>query len=144
MIPSNDAKDLIKCFESFRPKAYWCPGKVLTIGYGTTRGVVAGQEITHEEALKLLEEDLQYFAHNLRLLIKVPLNQHQFDALISFVYNIGIGAFKKSTLLKKLNAGLYEEVPKQMMRWVFVKGIVFKGLARRRKAEATLFSKPTT
>ena len=72
--------------------------------------------------------------------VKVPLAQHQFDALVSFVFNLGAGAFAESTLLRELNAGRYDAVPLQLDRWVKAGGKTLEGLVRRRKAEGVLFS----
>lgn len=115
---------------------------VLTIGYGSTKGVQPFQTITHEEALKRLKRDVADFSIGVETHVAVPLTQNQFDALVSFAFNIGIGAFRKSTLLKKLNAKQYSEVPKEMQRWIYAKGHILGGLRERRKAEAALFSKP--
>jgi lysozyme len=142
MRPSSKSYDLIKCFEGFRHKAYYCPGMKLTVGYGTTRGVKPGTTVTHEQAVELLKRDVLVFSEVVNRLIKVPLNQNQFDALVSFVYNIGEGNFQKSTLLRLLNARKYEEASAQFVRWRFVKGLVMPGLVRRRDAERALFDKP--
>ncbi len=142
MRPSSNAYDLIKCFEGFRRKAYYCPGMKLTVGYGTTRGVKPGMVVTHEQALELLKRDVQVFAEAINRLVKVPLNQNQFDALVSFVYNIGEGAFQKSTLLRLLNARKYEEASAQFSRWRFIQKVASPGLANRRAAERALFDKP--
>ncbi len=135
------AFDLIKCFEGFRPKAYWCPGKILTIGYGTTIGVKAGDVVTHEEALQLLKRDISYFEDVVNSCVTVPLTQSQFDALISFVYNVGATAFKNSTLLRKLNDSDYAGAANEFTRWSFVKKVFLPGLKRRRDAEKALFLK---
>lgn len=139
--PTQAALDLIKCFEGFKPKAYWCPGQKLTIGYGTTRGVTEGMVVTHEQAIEMLERDVQVFAAAINRLVKVFLTQNQFDALVSFVYNIGEGAFAKSTMLQHLNKGEYEKASEQFPRWRFSMGIPLPGLVRRRVAERALFDK---
>lgn len=140
--PSHHCYDLIKCFEGFRPRAYYCPGRVLTIGYGTTKGVKIGDEITHEEALKKLYEEVQKVAKLVSAAVIVPINQYQFDALVSFAYNVGITAFRKSTLLKKLNAGRFEEIPAELLKWSYSNGHFLGGLRERRKAEGALFNRP--
>lgn len=142
MFPSHQCFDLIKCFEGFRARAYYCPGRVLTIGYGTTKGVKLGDKITHEEALKKLSNEVYPLAALVSSAIIVPLNQHQFDALVSFAYNIGITAFRKSTLLKKLNAGRFNDIPSELLRWSYANGHFLGGLRERRKAEGALFTKP--
>lgn len=142
MQPTNAATDLIKCFEGFRPKAYYCPGMKLTVGYGTARGVTPGMTVTHEQAIELLNRDVKIFAETIKRLVKVPLNQNQFDALVSFVYNIGESQFRTSTMLRLLNKGDYEGASKQFPRWRFSLGIPWPGLVRRRDAERALFDKP--
>ncbi|AFZ34651.1 glycoside hydrolase family 24 [Stanieria cyanosphaera PCC 7437] len=101
--------NFIKLWEGLRLKAYRCPAGKWTIGYGTTKGVKAGQEITQREAESLLRNDLVVFEDATRNLVKVQLSQNQFDALVSFVYNVGEGAFAKSTLLQVLNEGKFTE-----------------------------------
>jgi len=130
---------LVKEFEGFKAQAYLCPANVWTIGYGTTSGVKKGQMVTEEQAIKLLQDDLAKFEKAVKNLVRVPLNQDQFDALVAFVYNIGVGAFSRSTLLSLLNQGNYEAVPEQLLRWNKAGGRVLSGLARRRQAEGKLF-----
>ena len=94
-----------------------------------------------DQANDLLETQVnEKYAPAVVRLVKVPLNQNQFDALVSFVYNLGEGALASSTLLKLLNQGDYDSVPAQMMRWTKANGVDLPGLVRRRKAEADLFS----
>jgi len=132
--------ELIKHFEGFKPGAYLCPAKVWTIGYGTTKGVKKGQVCTEAQAIGFLNSDLAQFEKTINESVKVPLTQDQFDALVAFVYNIGSGAFKKSTLLKVLNGGHYDQVDNQMLRWNKGDGKVLPGLTRRRTSEGVLFS----
>ena len=136
-------KKLIKSFEGFRAIAYICPAGVPTIGYGTTRingsRVKEGMKITSDEAEVFLEQDLKVFEDAINHNVLVEINQNQFDALVSFVYNVGIANFKKSTLLKKLNKGYYEEASNQLLRWTRAGGKVLNGLVRRREAEKELF-----
>jgi lysozyme len=131
--------ELIKAFEGFKAEAYLCPANVWTIGYGTTSGVRRGQIVTIKEAEELLQKDLEKFERSVNSLVKVKLTQDQFDALISFVYNVGSGNFRGSTLLSLLNQGDYASVPFQMARWNRANGRVLAGLTRRRKAEGDLF-----
>ena len=138
--------DLVKQFEGLKLKAYVCPAGVATIGYGTTRypngqKVRIGQQITEQEAEKYLEHDCNKFGQQILSVVTVTLNQNQFDALVSFVYNIGFGAFKTSTLLKVLNKKDYIEAGKQLLRWNKGGGRVLQGLVRRRQAEKKLFEK---
>jgi len=140
--------ELIKSFEGLGLKAYLCPSGVLTIGYGHT-GKVRGNKITlqttitPEEAETLLKEDLTRFEKAVDSLVKVPLNNNQFDALVSFVFNIGINAFSGSTLLKLLNSGDYKGASQQFKRWIYGNSNkVLEGLKKRRTAEEKLFNTP--
>lgn len=137
---SQKGINLIKNFEGCRLTAYKCPANILTIGYGHTGSDVhTGQKITQEEAEKLLRQDLIIHCNNVSKLVKVPLNQNQFDALVSFEYNVGYGAFMNSTLLKLLNQKKYKEASEQFGRWKFAGGKVLAGLVKRREAEKQLF-----
>ena len=139
---SNAGLDLIKRFEGFSAKAYPDPAhgwKVPTIGYGTTAGVKMGDTITKERAEELLREDVKRFEDQVLRLVKVPLTQGQFDALTSFVYNLGPGNLSNSTLLRLLNAGDYKGAAAQFDRWNKAGGKVLPGLVRRRAAERALF-----
>jgi lysozyme len=130
---------LIKDFEGCELKAYRCPAGILTIGYGSTGShVKAGMVITEPQAEELLKKDLARFEKRVNDLVKVPLSQEQFDALVSFDFNTG--ALHKSTLLKKLNAGSYAAVPSELNKWVKAGGKTLKGLVRRRAAEGQLWS----
>lgn len=135
--------ELIKHFESFRADAYVCPAGVLTIGYGTTSGVKRGQKITEAQATALLGRDLMIFENAVKRLVKVPLSQNQFDALVSFAYNCGAANLASSTLLKLVNANQFQLVPAQFLRWNKGGGKVLAGLTRRRKAEAWLWQTNT-
>ena len=90
----------------------------------------------------LLNDDIRTLLPTLETAITVPVNDNQFSALVSFVFNIGVGAFKRASLLRKLNAGDYAAVPKELMRWVRAGGKVLAGLKRRREAEARLWLMP--
>lgn len=114
---SNNGINLIKQFEGCNLHAYKCPSGVWTVGYGHTTGVNAGSVISSFEAERLLRQDLKRFVEVANSLIKVPVNQNQFDALISLMFNIGVGAFKSSTLLKLLNNKDYVNAGKQFLRW---------------------------
>lgn len=139
MKTSKKGLDLIKHFEGFRSQAYVCPAGVLTIGYGTTSGVKRGQVVTEAQATQMLINDVSKFEKTVNTLVTVPLTQDQFDGLVAFVYNVGPGNFKTSTLLRHLNLKMYSDVPAQMLRWNKAKGQVLNGLTRRRAAEGTLF-----
>lgn len=136
--------DLIKQFEGCKLTAYKDGGGVWTIGWGHTSAAGApevkeGLTITQQQANKILADDLAKFSEGVAKLIKVEISQDQFDALVSFAYNVGLGAFGSSTLLKKLNAKDFEAVPAQLMRWTKDNGKEVGGLVRRRRAEAALW-----
>ena len=130
---------LIKEFEGLRLKAYKCPGGVWTIGYGHTAGVKPGMVISEAQAEEYLMADLiasEKYLNDLRLAI----NQNQFDALISFIYNVGTGNFSSSTLLRKVRANPQDNsIMDEFLRWVYSKGRVLPGLQRRRLAEMKLY-----
>jgi GH24 family phage-related lysozyme (muramidase) len=137
---------LIKEFEGFRSKAYVCPAGVLTIGYGHTSAagdpaVVRGMEITNGVAHEILRSDLERFERGVTSLVKVDLDQNQFDVLVSFAFNCGLGNLKKSTLLKRVNAKRFEDVPAELMKWTRGGGKVLPGLVRRRRAEAEMWQR---
>lgn len=133
-------KDVVREFEGLRLEAYLDTGGVWTIGYGHTgEEVRRGLTIDLAQAETWLTEDLREAEGYVSKLVKVGLTQNQFDALVSFVYNIGGTAFSKSTLLKKLNAGDYEGAANQLLRWNKDNGKVIGGLTNRRKKERELF-----
>jgi len=133
--------ELIKSFEGLHLKAYLCPANKWTIGYGHTFFAEEGMEITEERAEDLLRFDLEYFEESVALLLTVPVRQNQFDALVSFTFNLGVGALKRSTLLRKLNANDDYGAAQEFLRWNKAGGKVLDGLIRRRKAEKELFLK---
>ena len=148
MQTSTTGRELIAEFEGCVLKAYRCPAGILTIGIGHTSAagspiVAAGMTITRVEADAILARDLIRFEDAVKRLVKVPLTQNQFDALVSFVFNVGEGAFKGSTLLRRLNAGDYTEASSEFGRWNKASGNVLAGLTRRRAAEANLFRAAT-
>ena len=130
---------LIKEFEGQRLKAYKGPGGVWTIGYGHTAGVKPGMLISKAQAEEYLKADLIAFERYLNGL-GLALNQNQFDALVSFIYNVGTGNFSNSTLLRKVRANPQENsIMDEFLRWVYSKGRVLPGLQRRRLAEMKLY-----
>lgn len=131
--------ELIKRWEGLRTNAYQCPAKVWTIGYGHTRGVKPDMMISHQHAEDLLLEDLMEYEEAVRELVKVPLSQGQFDALVSFSFNVGVGALASSTLLRKLNQGQYREAVAELHRWNKAGKTVLPGLVERRNDEHALF-----
>lgn len=136
---SPNAVSLITQFEGLRLNAYKDSAGVWTIGYGHTRNVTAGQVITHEEALTLLNEDLAEVEKAIHRRVKVTLEQYQFDALASFIFNLGETHFAHSTLLRKLNQHDMEGAAKEFDRWVYARRKKLAGLVRRRAAERRLF-----
>ena len=130
---------LIKKFEGCELEAYQCSAGVWTIGYGHTKDIVEGKTISKEQAEEMLVDELHEYENYINKYVTVALSQNQFDALVSWVYNLGPANLKVSTMLKVLNKGQYEEVPAQMKRWNKAGGKVLEGLIRRREAEACLF-----
>ena len=131
---------MIKHFESCKLTAYQDSVGVWTIGWGHTAGVKKGDNWTQDEADDILLNDLEKFEGYVNQYVKVPLTQNQFDALVSWTFNLGPGNLKSSTMLTKLNEKSYDEVPSQMKRWNKAGGKVLPGLERRRNAEAAMFS----
>jgi lysozyme len=140
---SDNGLELIKSFEGLYLKAYLCPAKVWTIGYGHTGNVKPGDVINRQQADELLRQDVEEFVAIVNTAVKVPLTQNQFDSLVSFVYNVGADAFRKSTLLRKLNAGDYAGAAQEFERWNKAHGVVLPGLVKRRKKERELFERPS-
>lgn len=139
MEASKELIEKLKEFEGFRPKAYLCPAGVWTIGYGHTSGVRCGDIVTEESAEEFLRSDLEKVYPVVRK-CRYDFNQHQFDALCSFVFNLGSGNFKGSTLYKVLRKDKNsEEVGKQIKRWVYCNGKVLSGLVKRREWEARYY-----
>ena len=136
---SDKGINLIKEFEGLELISYLCPAKVWTIGYGHTKGVQEGMEWTEEQAEESLKEEVISYCRYVEELVKVPLNQNQFDALTSWTYNLGPTNLKSSTMLKVLNDGNYDEVPEQIKKWNKAGGQVLNGLIKRRDAEVELF-----
>ena len=133
------AIDLIKKYEGFNARPYKCPAGVLTIGYGRTIDV-RPYEITTEEAETIwLDKYVKTIADQILAIVKVELSNNQICALIDFVYNLGIGNFKSSTLLRKINQGDFSAAANELLRWNKAGGIVLKGLENRRIAERMLF-----
>lgn len=139
MVINSEALALIKISEGFKLEAYKCPADVWTIGYGHTKGVKPGMRITASQADKFLDEDIAEASKQINKVVKVPLNNNQFSALVSFVFNLGIGNFSKSTLLKKINNGDFKAASLEFGKWVYSGGKKLKGLERRRTAEKRIF-----
>lgn len=155
MNTSKKGKALIKKYEGCRLKAYKCPAGVLTIGYGHTNNVRLDDVLTQDEAEKLLDIDIRIKENELNKLIKVPVTQNQYDALISLLFNIGVGNFRTSTLLRLLNQKNYKGAGERFLlvnnsaktkedkyRGSFVfdnRKKVLDGLVKRRAEEKELF-----
>lgn len=135
--------ELIKQFEGFSAKPYYCPAGVLTIGYGQTiKEGMYPNGISQEQATDLLEAYCIDLKKQILDIVKVPLSVNQLSALISFTYNVGIGAFKTSTLLKQLNKKYYTDASREFLKWNQANNKVLAGLTKRREAEKALFDKP--
>ncbi|MEQ1105211.1 MULTISPECIES: lysozyme [Acinetobacter] len=143
---SNNGLNLIKQFEGLRLNAYDDGVGVWTIGYGTIKypngvRVKRGDKITQAQADQYIANDVATFERAVNMLVNVPLNQNQFDALVSFTYNLGATNLSASTLLKKLNSKDYKGAAAEFPKWNKAGGKVMTGLVRRRKAEMELFNK---
>lgn len=142
MKTSNEGLDLIREFEGLVLHAYPDPatgGEPWTIGYGHTRGVKPGDTCTREQAFAWLKEDVDWAEACINANVKTPLEQHEFDALVSFTYNVGAGAFSASTMCRLLNAGNKAAAAAQFGRWVNGPNGPMPGLIRRRGAERAMF-----
>ena len=137
--------DLVKEFEGFKAEAYLCPAGVWTIGYGITANAgigvtpVKGMRVTKAEAEAHLAQALDKFAAQIRPAITAPINENEFGAFVSLAYNIGPGAFRKSSALRHFNAGDKAKAAASILLWNKAGGKVLNGLVRRRKAEQALF-----
>lgn len=136
---SREGIEFIKGWESLDLTSYLDGGGVWTIGYGHTLTAAPNQTITMRKATELLANDISFFEGAVAKHVSIPLTQSQFDALTSLAFNIGVSAFRKSTLLRLLNEGNTQAAAKEFTRWRFIKGSESKGLLNRRKAERELF-----
>jgi lysozyme len=146
MKASSACFDLIKKYESFSADAYLCPAGVWTIGWGTTRypdghPVRKGDRCTGEQAQNWLELDIEKAEATVNGMVHQPINQPMFDALTSFVYNVGISAFARSTLLDKINEGDWNGAVDEFDRWIKGGGRTLRGLERRRDDEQAMFNR---
>ena len=140
MITGKKGKDIIKYYESLSLTAYRCPAGILTIGYGHTgKDVYEGMTITNEEADALLSRDLVRTEQGITKYTSVELSQEQFDALVSFAFNVGVGNYRSSTLRMKLNRGEYDSASEEFVKWNKAGGRVLAGLTLRRLSEQELF-----
>lgn len=137
---SQNGIALIKRFEGFRSAPYQCQAGVWTIGWGHTRGVTSSTKpITHAEAEGVLQRDLVKYEASVNRLITRPLTQNQFDALVSFTFNLGGGALQRSSLRMKINRGDFDGGAREFLKWVRAGGKVSYGLLKRRMVEQALF-----
>ena len=140
MKTSQAGIDLIKSFEGCKLRAYQDSVGIWTIGVGHTGpDVCAGVTVSDQEAISLLQMDLHEAEEAVERLVTAPLNQNEFDALVSFTFNLGEGNLRKSTLLKYLNQMRYEDAANEFPRWNRAGGQILPGLTRRREAEKQLF-----
>jgi lysozyme len=143
MRTSEQGIELIKEFEGFRSEAYKCPAGVWTIGYGDTIHVQEGDTITEEKADMLLRARIVNYEVAVEHHVTVPMNQNQYDALVSLCYNIGPGNFHKSSVVSFLNQGHKRKAGQSFLLWnkATVDGVltVLPGLVKRRQREMTLF-----
>lgn len=144
MNASTKIKNFIKSHEGLRLDAYKCPAGVLTIGYGHTGAdVQPGMRISKERASELFDKDLAGVARPLNAYLRennVTLSQHQYDALLSFAYNVGVGALRNSTLWRKLRVNPSDPtIPSEFKRWTLSRGKTLPGLVKRRQAEASIY-----
>ena len=145
MKTSNKGKAIIKQYEGFRAKPYLCPAGVPTIGYGATyytdgrKVTLKDAPISEADADKLLDKMLVKYEDAVNRYVQVPITQNQFDALVSFCYNLGQEALRKSTLLKKLNNKDYKGAADAFLNWVYASGKKLQGLVNRRTDERKLF-----
>lgn len=140
---TENGLNLIKQFEGFSSEIYICPAGYKTIGYGhlvreNDKEMFAGG-ITKAAGEALLIKDVRWAEHAVLRLIDVPLTDGQFDALVSFTFNLGGGALQRSTLRRKVNREEHDEVPREFLRWVWAGGRKLRGLIRRREAEGELY-----
>ncbi len=140
MQASDKIKEVIKRFEGLRLKAYKDSKGIWTIGYGHTLNVKPGQVITKEEADELFERDLASFEKQLKPhLNDIKLSQNQYDAIVSLCYNIGVGAFVRSSIYKHLVRKEYNKAADAFLLYVYAGGQVLSGLQRRRRKERKIF-----
>lgn len=135
----TSAIQLIKQHEGYRSKPYYDTDSILTIGYGFRLNVRHGQFMSRLEAVAKIRTDLHYRLKRFRYLIKVPLNENQTNALLSFAYNVGLGNFTRSDLLRKLNKFNYN-LESEFKRWIYANGEKQGGLLKRRNVEWKLFN----
>ena len=125
----------VAAHEGFSSKTYLDPAGIPTIGYGETKGVKPGMTITRQDAMELLGNRVEEHARGMAECIHVPISQDEFDAYADFTYNVGVGAFCRSGLAKRLNTGDYAGACTELKKWVYANGQVLPGLVKRREEE---------
>lgn len=141
---TSKSLDLVKHFEGCKLSAYKCPAGVWTIGYGHTAGVKQGDTCTQTQADLWLKNELNAQERTINEFVTVKITQNQRDALASFIYNVGPGAFKNSTLARKLNNSDYTGAAAEFAKWTKAGGRTLPGLISRRAAERALFESKIT
>ena len=136
---SEDGLELIKKFEGCETTAYQDSVGVWTIGFGHTKEVEEGQTCSIEDAESMLADEMDEYEGYINNMVKVDLQQHEFDSLVAWVYNLGPTNLGESTMLKVLNGGQFDRVPDEMNRWTRAGGEILEGLVRRRQAESLMF-----
>lgn len=143
---NSDGYRLIALHEGFKSKPYLCPAKIPTIGYGNTyypdgtRVTLLDKPINEEEAFEMFKEIADRFAKKVSRLVTSPINQNQFNALVSFAYNLGVANLQRSTLLKKVNANHNDPtITNEFKKWIRANGKILKGLVKRRNDEARIY-----
>jgi len=136
---SEDGLELIKKFEGCETSAYQDSVGVWTIGFGHTKDVEEGQTCSIEDAESMLADEMDEYEGYINNMVKVDLQQHEFDSLVAWVYNLGPTNLNESTMLKVLNGGQFDRVPDEMNRWTRAGGEILEGLVRRRQAESLMF-----
>lgn len=141
MRTSDEGIAFIANFEGFRSRAYLCAGGKWTIGYGHTKGVRQGDVCTPSQGLRYLRDDVAEAERTVERYVNHLLRQCQFDALVSFVFNVGAGNFRNSTLRRVINNNPddYDKIEAEFLRWVYANGKTLVGLVRRRTAESKMY-----
>lgn len=141
MKSSAEIVEIIKNFEGLRTTAYSCPGGYKTIGYGHKLPANSlCNEISIEEAAALLLDDIREVEKSVQRNINIMLKQSQFDALVSFTFNVGSASLQRSTLRQKINRQEHAQVPGEFMRWIYSGGRILPGLVNRREIEADIYA----
>ena len=133
---------IITEFEGFRSKAYLCPAGVPTIGFGFTKGVQLGDTMTKAQAKARLAAELGEYEEGVLSACTNPPNQNEFDALVCFAFNVGVGGMSKSSVIKAHNRGDHQAAARAFQLWNKAGGVVYAGLTRRRAAESALYLTP--